>query len=396
MSRALAFVVGSRRTLHRAAAAAVLGALLLVLALVLHPRQALAAYLAAYAAAVTIALGALVLLALGRLLRTSWLAAFRSALCMLTGTLPLLAALFVPIALGVAVLYPWVAPAEALQPPLAQRVYANRTYLDVPFWLGRAALYFAVWIVLARILERDASATEVAHSVRAPHEHGRARAAVALIVLVLSGSFAAYDWLKSLAPHWASGIYGLRVLAGGVTGALAVIALLGLVGRRERVPASETPAEQPAALGALLLIAVLAWGYTVVPPWIIVWSANLPVEVSWYVPRVRTSWGVVGLALVLGHLALPAVLLLVREWRTRVAPLGVLGLWLLAMHVVDAYWLVLPDVRPLGLRPHLGDVGAVLVVGGLVVAWTAWRSKRIADRDDAGLAALSRTALARR
>lgn len=375
MTRTLHDVLAHRRALRFGGGVAAAGLLLLLLALLVEPRQALAGYLAVHAALLTIALGALFLLLTGMLLRASWLAAWWTSLTALAGTLPLLAMLFAPVALGVAVLYPWVRPIEMMEPVLAQRVRPNEMYLDIPFWLARAALYFAVWIGLARWLGSGAARDGARRRVnRERGDRERMLSALGLIALILTGTFSAYDWLKSLSPYWASGVYGLRLVAGGVSGALAALALLAHVGARAHVPTIITPAAHPRVLGGMLLAAVLVWGYAVIPPWIIVWSANLPVEVTWYLPRVRTSWGILGLVLVVGHLVIPAILLLVGAVRTRIEMLGPIGAWLLAMHLLDSYWLVLPTMRPAGVAVHLGDLSGLLLVPGAVVAWLAWRS----------------------
>ena len=352
------------RVLRIALVVGVLGALLTALGALLEPRRTPAAYLVAWAAATWTVLGALLLAAVAALTRAGWMQACERPVRAIVRTLPLLALLFVPIALWAGVLYPWVPPLDGLPPEIAARVEAKRDWLNVPFWAGRAAAYFAVWLLAGWRLRRAREADR------------RASGAGALAVLALTTTLAAVDWLMSLAPHWASAAYGPYVLAGGVVAALSLASVLAWWVRRDdgAVADAEDPAgRRTIARGRLLLVALLAWLWIGFSQYLVVWSADLPVEVTWFLPRVRGAWGGVVLALlVLGGLA-PAALLLVRDVVRRGAWLAGIGAWLLVVHWVHVAWLVLPEVQPRSAVPHWVDLAAVLAVAGLAVAFGVWR-----------------------
>jgi hypothetical protein len=237
-------------------------------------------YLLAYVFWLEIALGCLGWLMLHHLVGGRWGHAIRPLLMTGAATLPLMLLLFLPLLLGLASLYPWTA---AHAPGTA--VEAKTIYLNVPFFLGRAALYFAVWLGLARLLNRWSRA-----GVDDPDRAKRLRrlSAGGMILYMLTATFAGYDWLMSLEPEWFSSIYGLLWIAGQGLAALAV-AIIGL--RYMTWEAAPRPAEAGVYndLGNFMLALVMIWAYFAFSQFLIIWSANLPEEAIWMPTAARAA-----------------------------------------------------------------------------------------------------------
>lgn len=350
----------------------VAGLLLCGLGLVVEPRQTYASYLAAYATGLSLGLGALSLVMISHVTGARWFVALRRLTEGVAATLPFFAVLFLPLLFGLQELYPWIPPLEALGSRVRESVEAKRAYLNVPFFLVRAAIYFGVWSALSLCLHRWSIRQDREASVDFSRRQ-RALSAGGLPALALTLSFAAFDWLMSLSPAWSSPIYGVYYFAGAVVGALALLAVLALAFERAGLLTDVVAAEHYHALGKLLLTFVLFWTYIAFSQFFIVWIANVPAEVSWYLPRTRGSWGALALLLVLGHFALPFLLLLPRDAKRSPVVLASLGCWLLVMHYVDIYWLVLPELHGAGVRPHWLDLAALAAVGGLALAYGAWQ-----------------------
>lgn len=356
--------------------AGALGLLLCLVGVLVDPARTLFSYLAAFAFGISIALGALLWTALAQATGAAWFLVFRRLAGAMAATLPLFALLFLPLLFGLEVLYPWSRPATLFSPEVQLWMARTAGYLNVPFFLARAAVYFLVWIAAAEGLRRG--------RVRRP-----ATAAVAAIAVVFTASFAAVDWLMSLVPLWPSAVWGLYYFAGGLVGALGLLAVLGYTLRRDGSLDGVLAVSHTHALGKLLLVALLFWAYVAYSQYLIVWIADIPREVVWYHPRTWTSWRWVGAVLVVGHLLLPAAALL--SWRVKrhAAALAAVGAWVVAMHYVDLYWIVLPALHPEGFVPHWLDLAALLGVGGVVTGFGAWRlrSRRVVPTDDPRLAA---------
>src|SRR6185436_4480374 len=102
-------------------------------------------YLIAYLFWLGIALGGFAILMIQNLTGGRWGAVLRRLLEAATRTLPLLALLFLPLVLGVHSLYPWARPIPADDKVLQEKAL----YLNVPFFLMRAVLYFVGWLAVA-------------------------------------------------------------------------------------------------------------------------------------------------------------------------------------------------------------------------------------------------------
>jgi hypothetical protein len=346
---------------------AVLGLLLLALGLLFDARQALMSYLAAYAAGLSIVLGALMLVMTCNITGARWFAAFRRPAEAIAASTPIFAVLFLPLALGLSRVYPW-APAAAGD---------RRIWLNAPFFLVRAAIYFAVWIAVGLLLRRW-SPGPGAWAAERVDGRTRALSAGGLPAVAFAFSFAAFDWLMSLSPAWFSTIYGVYVFAGGFLGALALLAVVGPRAGRAGSPGAAASADDYHKLGNLLLTFTVFWAYIAFSQFLIIWIADVPQEVAWYVPRLGDGWRWLALVVLVGQFALPFLVLLLRSVKRSPGKLAKVGAWLLVMHYLDVYWLVLPQLHPGGIHPHWLDLAALCAVGGCAVAYVTWLLGRAA------------------
>lgn len=343
----------------------------------IDPRRALGAYLFGYATVLTVALGALIQVMISHVTAARWFTVLRRLALDVAGAMPALVVLAIPILAGVHALYPWAVPASL---PPATRVLVARKHgwLAPGFFIARALFYLLVWIVVGVTLRRASLRQDAATPERAAAlaRRDRRTSAIGLIAVGLTLTFAAFDWLMSLEPAWYSTIYGVYVFAGGYLAALALMATVGwLASRRGGALDDAVTPEHVGALGKLLLTFVIFWAYIAFSQYLIIWIGDLPGDVSWYVVRTRGGWGALALVVAAGQFAIPFLLLLPRALKRHPAVLGALGAWLLAMHVLDVYWLVLPALDPAGIRASWLDVAALLGIGGAATATAAWRAR---------------------
>ena len=163
------------------------------------------------------------------------------------------------------------------------------------------------------------------------------------MLYALSISFASVDWVMSLDPHWGSTIYGLIFLAGEGLSALCFCIIILTVLTRYRPYSEIIKPTQFHDLGKLTLAFVMLFAYFSFSQWLIIWSGNLPDEISWYLHRIRGGWGYIILAIVAFHFALPFALLLSRERKRAGRRLIGLAIFILFMRLVDIYWYVVPN-----------------------------------------------------
>lgn len=279
--------------------------------------------------------------------------------------LPLVVLMFVPILVGLPRLYTWAQPAAAAMDPIIQM---KAPYLNVPFFLGRAVLYFAVWLLCSWLLNTWSAAQDRGELAitQADTRRFRVVSAPGLLVYVILMTFASVDWIMSLDPHWYSTIFGLIFVAGqGLAGLALVIAVLSMLTGSEPYRRYLNPGHF-LDLGKLLLAFVMLWAYFSFSQFLIIWAGNLPEEIPFFVERLNAGWQYISVALLLGHFALPFVLLLSRDLKKRPRLLAQVAVAILVMRVVDLVWLVEPMFEHEGFPIHWMDVALPI---GMAGAW---------------------------
>ena len=337
------------------------GSLLLLAGAVTNRAEFFPAYLIAYLLWLGIALGSLALLMLHHLVSGRWGFAIQRLLESAGRTLPLLAVLFVPLLFGLQDLYLWARPeAVAAQPLLRHR----QPYLNMPFFTARVVLYFLVWIVLARLLsgwsaEQDRTgAPELTRKLRHLSAPG-------LILYGLTVTFASFDWAMTLGPQWHSTLFGAVFMVGqGLAGLCFII----LVATRlaDRAPLAEVLSPSRFHdLGNLVLTFVMLWAYMAFSQYLIIWSGNLPDEISWYIDRMRGRWEWVALFLIAFHFAVPFLLLLSRTTKRRMQLLVPVALGILVMRQLDLFYIVAPSFHPGEIAVSWMNLVAPIGTGGI-------------------------------
>lgn len=353
-------------------AAGLVAAALLLIGAFINLDQFFRSYLWCYMFFIGVPLGATALLMLQYLTGGAWGMVIRRPCEAAARTLPLIALLFIPIAIGIPHLYRWshadvVAHDEVLR--------HKSLYLNVPFFLIRAVVYFTGWWLFAWLLNKW-SVDQARGDERAAGKLS-AISGPGLIFYGFSVTFMAVDWILSLDPRWFSTMFGLLFIAGeGLSAVAFLICLLVLLSTRPPLAGVLTHRHLH-DIGKLLLTFVMVWAYFSFSQFLIIWSGNLPDEIPWYLERLQGGWAFIGLSLIFLHFALPFALLLSRDIKRNFKLLRAVAVLVLFMRLVDLYWLVAPDF----LKGHFGlswmDVVAPIALGGI---WLTYFLRQLKQR----------------
>jgi hypothetical protein len=355
-------------------AAALLGGAGLVIGWPLDPRRASYSYLFAFTYVFTIVIGALFLLMIGHASDARWFVAIRRYAEHVVAVLPLLAVLVVPVLAFMRDLYPWT-DLSALSHEDRKYVMRKLAYLNVPFFVVRTIGYFLVFIAIAELLRR--------WSLRQDEEPGNAEPLRARMIALSAGglpivslalTLASVDWLMSLEPTWYSNVYGVYVFGGGFVAALGLFGVLLVPARvRGLLPPGVTE-QHYTAVGRLDLAMIIFWTYIGYVQLFLTWIADMPLQVTWYIARWHGGWEWMGGVLLVFHWALPFFYLLQRSLKRRDDTFFAVSLYIVLVHLVDVYYLVLPAYEPQHLRFHVLDLAALFAVTGATVAFGAFRA----------------------
>jgi hypothetical protein len=333
-------------------------------------------YLYAYLFWLGLSLGCLVLLFVQHLAGGSWGALIRRPLEAGVAVLPVLAILFIPLLFGLGSLYEWTHQEFVQAHPT---VAAKTEYLNVPFFIARAVLYFAIWIGGAlfylrlsnrqdRDLERSGSIAYRMKSVSAAW----------IVVYVLTMTFAGVDWAMSLTPEWFSGIYPVILMIGQAISAMSFI-IITVVLLAGSVPAVNEllTNKRLQDLGNFLMAFTMFWAYVNFSQLIIIWSNNTVETNTWYVIRLNTDWSYLSAFLLAFGFFAPFAILFSRWVKRKRAALVSVAIWSLVIRLLDLFWIVVPTYGREGNPVALLDLLLLLGLGGL---WLAAFARSLASR----------------
>lgn len=358
----------------RALIAGVVGLVLCGLGFVVDRDQFFRSWLIAYLLFLGIALGSLALVMIQHLTAGTW-GVFRRVFEASSRTTPLLALLFLPIVLGMPVLYPWTHQ-DIVQ---ADEILRHKAlYLNTGFFLGRALFYFVSWIVLSWTLTRWSSRQDEGDmSVNLPLQR---LSGLGLVVYAITVTFAGIDWVMSINPHWYSTLFGFLMMGGQGLAALAfTIVIAAVLVKREPLSALFKP-HNFHDLGKLTLAFVMLWAYFNFSQYLLTYAANIVEEIPYFITRISNGWQYLALFLVIFHFAVPFLLLLSRDLKRTPHRIIWLAGWILVARYLDIYMLVTPEFASNGANLHMAaeggeavsrffihwlDLAAPLAIGGL-------------------------------
>ncbi|MDX1967902.1 MAG: quinol:cytochrome C oxidoreductase [Planctomycetaceae bacterium] len=366
------------------------GSMSLVLAIVLGVlegdglRALSFSYVVSFAFFLSIGLGALFFLVIQHIVRAGWSVVVRRLAELTTLAVIPLAVMFlpilIPVLLGCSPLYEWNHADVVAHDELLQK---KTPYLNAGFFAIRWVVYFAVWTLIAskffawsRAQDSDG---EVAWTERLEQWSGPAA-----ILLALTSTFAAFDLLMSLDPHWFSTIYGVYYFAGSMVAFLATVSLGLAALRRHGLLLTSVTTEHIHDLGKLLFGFNCFWAYIAFSQYLLIWYSNIPEETNWYLKRQQHGWEWISLVLIFGHFGIPFLGMMSRDVKRNLSLLSGWSVWLLLMHWVDLYWLAVPQLSAEGPAIGLLDASCFVGCAGLFAAawlWLAGSSPLVPARD---------------
>lgn len=348
-----------------------LGVVLGLAALFLSPAQFFRSYLIGWLFWLGMALGSLGLLMMHHQAGGAWTAVARRFMEAATRTLPLLAVLVIPIWIGIPYLYPWADPNSVAANALLQH---KQPYLNVPFFIFRTVLYFAVWIGLELMLNHWASAED---RVNDPKYHIRMKnlSGIGLVLLVLTVTFAGIDYVMTLQPTWVSSIFG-AIVGAGLFVAAAAFLILNVTMLYYTEPLSEyVNTSILGNYGGFALSILLIWMYFSFSQFLLIWYANIMEETPWYILRANGGWEWIILIIVLAGFILPFLLLMSVDLKRNPRSMAAVALLLMATQFLNLIWLVNPEFSQT-LQITWSDLVIPAGIGGIWLAFYLWQLQR--------------------
>jgi hypothetical protein len=360
-------------TVRLAAALGAVGLAATAAGAMMNAKEALVSYLVSFAYWAGLSLGGLFLVMIFNTAGARWTIVLRRAMETMASALPLFVLLFVPLALGLKDLYVWLEPSK-LGGEARELVEHKHAWLNQGAFFLRAAVYFGVFLAFQHLLYGWSVKQDSEGSAQLTRSQRRLSTG-GLPFLALAFSVAGIDWLMTLEPTFSSTIFGIYYFSGSFLGAICLLVVGTAMSRG--VPGAHSnlvTTHHWHNLGKLMLAFTSFWAYIAVSQYLLIWIANLPEEIPWYILRSQGPWTPVFVALGLSHFVIPFFLLLSRELKLQPGKLAAVAVFILAACFLDLYWLVVPAFNP---APHFHWtlVTSFIGVGGAAVAFALMRAR---------------------
>jgi hypothetical protein len=344
-----------------------------IVGFVLNPVQFYRSYLVAFCLVLGVTLGSLAISMLHHMTRGAWGIVIRRILEASSRTLPFVALLAVPLLFGLRHVYPW---ADAARVATDEILHHRASYMNPAAVIVRLALCLAEWTAFAFALSRLSRRQDEAPAAGLERRM-QLVAAPGLAIYCLLITVVSIDLLMSTDPHWYSAIYGIYVVGGQAISGMSFTLLAALFLARHEPYRSAVQQRHVHDWGKLLFAFTMLWAYFAVSQLIIIWSGDLPEEITFYKARVTGGWMGVSLALALFQFVVPFLILLSADFKRRIGRLSVVAGLLLFMRAVDLFWLVAPAYHPEGLRLHWLDLALPVA---LAAFWLAAFARELGKR----------------
>jgi uncharacterized membrane protein YidH (DUF202 family) len=241
-------------------------------------------------------------------------------------------------------------------------------YLSKEFWLSRFAIYFlalgfVIWKLRKLSVAQDtcpAPGVDRLFKARSVSSWGTAIFGVTL-------TFIAVDWVMGLDYTWFSTMWGVYVFAGSALNSMVVILILSILLRKAGFLKHVVTKEHDHLMGKLILAFTIFWAYISFSQFFLYWYANITEETRYFILRNTENWNLLSYILVFGHFAVPFLFLLRSDWKKKQNVMLGLGAYLLVMHFLDVYHMIIPERGP-SVGIAAGD-GPVLWSGGVFSYW---------------------------
>jgi hypothetical protein len=304
-------------------------------------QQAILSYLLIYVFLVSISVGALFLVALEYITGAEWSTPIRRVVEFFASLIPWLIVLVIPLLLNIRNIFEWAHPDVIANDKILQ---AKVAYLNPAFFTIRSVLCVFVWTLFYFLLTNNSRKQDETKDQKLT-KRNTIISAIFIPVFAITITVTAIDWMMSLEPRWFSTIFGVYFFSGSVLAALSVTTIAVVLLREKNLLHPAMVDDHYFSLGALLFAFINFWAYIAFSQFLLIWYANLPEETGWFMVRGNGGWMIMSMILIVVHFVVPYTVLLSQPAKKDPRKLKFTAIWILAAHLLDCYWLVMPSVR---------------------------------------------------
>ncbi len=319
----------------------VLGLLLLGLSFLIDSERTLVNYNIMFAFMVSIVIGNLFWFAIEYLSGAVWSTVMRRVSEIFISFTPILFLMGIVVLLNTHSIFHWAHEDAVQNDKLLQW---KSPYLNTTFFYIRYVIYFIVWMIFGFLVLRNSLKQDSTKNQFLTYSNSKL-SALFIPFFAITLTFFSIDFLMSTEPHWFSTIFGVYYFSGTALSSMAALTFVIVLLHEKGYFGNLLKSDHFYNLGALLFAFVNFWAYIAFSQFLLIWYANLPEETFWMIHRWQNGWEVFSFILIFGHFLIPYFALLSQQSKSNLKRLKIMSIWILIMHYIDIYWLVMPSIN---------------------------------------------------
>jgi hypothetical protein len=318
----------------------VIGLALGVVSYIMDPARASFSYLLAYIFLLTVGMGSLFLVALEYAAGAVWSVFFRRISEFFASIIPILIILIIPLLFNLHDIFTWTHKSLISADKV---IHGKASYLNIPFLLIRFGIILVIFSLFYKIITVNSRKQDATADQNLTTKNIKFSIAY-IVFFAFAVTVLAIDWIMSIEPHWFSTIFGVYLFSGTTWVALAITTLVAVI-LKEKGQLPQVTKDHFYSLGTLMFAFTAFWGYIAFSQYMLMWIGNLPDETSWFFHRWTGPWTVISVVLIVTHFIVPFFALISYPSKTNYGRLKFISIWIIAAHLLDLYWLIMPGMR---------------------------------------------------
>lgn len=257
--------------------------------------------------------------------------------------------------------YPWQSEELMSHDKILQ---AKSGYLNFPFFVIRAIIYVAGWNLYRYLARRNSLEQDVSNNID-PYRKNFKISIFFLLFFLTTEATMAWDWFMSMTPHWYSTLFAWYIFASMFVSAITTIALVTiyLKGKGLLPFVSDKHLHD---LAKFMFAFSIFWTYLWFGQFMLIWYANIPEEVTYFVLRIQ-EYNLLFFGMLVLNFVFPILLLMNSDYKRIPWFVVMTGIVILIGHYIDIYLLVMPST--VGVHYHFGipEIAAISFFLGLFI-----------------------------
>lgn len=310
---------------------------------------------------ISLALSGLFFLALQNVTGSSWMRTYQRIPQAMTSFLPYGLGLMLLTYFGFHTIYEWTHEHIVLHDPILIKKIA---YLNIPFFLARMCLFFVLWIGFSKIISYLIDNWKNAGSPLDGSRRLAKYSAIFLIVFALTFSFASFDWIMSIEPHWFSTIFAVYTFSGLFVGGIAFITLSIIALHSLGYLQDYVTQDHLHDLGKWMFGMSTFWAYIWFCQYMLIWYSNIPEETEYFILREHHNWDWIFWFNLIINWIIPFIVLLPRNSKRSIFVLTRVSILLLVGRWVDLDLMIAPKIfEQTKTSSYIGPIEIFMAIG---------------------------------